>query len=140
MTLLYILLPLLITGMGFITYNHPEIARKISFVLLVVATWIFSAALLHNKARTMDYREIGDIIYAKIPPRDPNDHSLTVGSPYYEYANTLKYTIGRKREAIESKTSEILISGIIVIGILLGFITLSFVFNNIQNKKNVKGN
>ncbi len=85
-TLIYVLLPLVISGLGFLTYQHPQFARKLIYVLFGLLVTIFIITLSYNTAQiqeNINIRHQVESVYILSPKliKNNEDSSFMLESP-----------------------------------------------------------
>lgn len=139
-TLFLILLPLIISGLGFITYRHPKIARKILMALLWVNIGAFLLLMVYQAAQSSAYTKASRA--TRIDINMPKD--------FLTNTDSLKIYLGQTgiQDSISNRVDTLIKAGnddhdmrlnyyFIAMAIIAVLYGLSFLFDNIHNKEKV---
>jgi uncharacterized membrane-anchored protein YitT (DUF2179 family) len=152
--IIYIILPVLLTGLGFVSYKHPQIARKIiailfalNFIILIIGTATYSSRIsayseswqIVNKNQLDSFPITADAVNKKDFNLDSAKRIVSESLKVIEMKRNLILSINngierKEHEANESKNSFQFWS-LIAFATLVCFLILSILFNNVHNKK-----
>jgi hypothetical protein len=158
--LILITIPLVISGLGFLSYKHPKIARKILTPMMYSVAAIFCLISIYNLVQTVAYYDAIDVVrshvdYAETYGNEPTPfNSSNLDSALIQKYNrelfqeikkakiTMVYSIQDKitdtmEKHEKTKNTNLLycVFAFIVINTLIG---LSLLFEYMQDKNDVK--
>ena len=131
-TLILVLMPLAVTGLGVLTYNYPEESRKLLYPILWLIVIILALSTTSSIIQTNSYEKMKNATIEILNNQKIDNKEIIIN----QINTASKQMITEADNNLKPYLRYTFISFLVVIILF----SLSFFFEKIQNKKNIRNN